>query len=194
MNSPVFPTRPALASRFLMFRFRRSFLGKEDRELDGRLRSELPGILLWAMEGRRRLLDRGKFLQPGSGEADLEQIRDFNSPVGAWVRERAAVGDGLRVDCDTAFTDWKQWCELNNVERAGNKQTFSRNLRAVFPSWKPSQYRIGKDDGERICEGVHRDRAEGKLLNVRRPDLRVPRPSLLFLGFSKLRAKIESHA
>ncbi len=137
----------ALASRFLMFRFRRSFLGKEDRKLDVRLRSELPGILLWAMEGRRRLLDRGKFLQPGSGEADFEQIRDFNSPVGAWVRERAAVGDGLRVKCDDAFTDWKQWRELNNVERPGNSATFSRNLRAVVPELDTSQYRIGKDDG-----------------------------------------------
>jgi len=65
-------------------------------ELDHRLRLELPGILLWAMEGRRRLLKRGKFLQPASGEADLEQIRDFNSPVGSWLRERANADDWSR--------------------------------------------------------------------------------------------------
>ncbi len=137
----------ALASRFLMFRFRKSFLGKEDRELDGRVRLELPGILLWAMEGRRRLLQRGKFLQPAAGQSDLQQIKDFNSPVGSWLRERANIGDGLKVNCDVAFTDWKQWCELNNVERPGNKATFSRNLRAVVPELDTSQYRIGKDDG-----------------------------------------------
>ena len=67
--------------------------------------------------------------------------------MGAWVRERAIVGDGLRVKCDDAFTDWKQWCELNNVERPGNSATFSRNLRAVVPELDTSQYRIGKDDG-----------------------------------------------
>jgi len=145
----------ALASRFLMFRFRKSFLGKEDRELDARLRSELPGILLWAMEGRRRLLERGMFLQPGSGEADLEQIRDFNSPVGSWLRERANAGEGLRLRCELAFADWMAWCQLNNVVRPGNEATFGRNLRAVLPELDRARYRIGKDDGGGLgCEYI----------------------------------------
>ena len=37
----------ALASRMLILKLTRSFLGKEDRGLTGRLLAELPSILLW---------------------------------------------------------------------------------------------------------------------------------------------------
>jgi len=137
----------ALASRYLMFRFKKSFLGSEDRELDGRLRSELPGILLWAIEGHRRLRDRGKFLQPKPGESDLQQIRDFNSPVGAWVRERTILGEDRRVRCDMAFEDWKAWCVPKNA-KPGDSRIFGRNLRAVVPGLDTTEpYRIPKDEG-----------------------------------------------
>jgi putative DNA primase/helicase len=140
----------ALASRLLMFRFQKSFLGSEDRELDGRLRSELPGIVLWAIEGRRRLRERGKFLQPKPGESDLQQIKDFNSPVGAWVRERCKVGEKFKVPCDDAFSDWLEWCKVNNVARPGDKQTFGRNLRSVVPGLETNQYRLDdKDEKDR---------------------------------------------
>src|SRR5690606_6286310 len=58
----------ALANRFLILPLRNSFLGREDTGLTSRLLEELPGILLWAIEGLRRLYERGHFLQPASGE------------------------------------------------------------------------------------------------------------------------------
>jgi putative DNA primase/helicase len=82
----------ALASQFLVWKFTTSFLGKEDLDLDARLAAELPGILLWAIEGWKRLRARGHFLQPVSGTTLIDQIRDISSPVGAFVRERLGRG------------------------------------------------------------------------------------------------------
>src|SRR5208283_2099412 len=54
----------ALASRLVILRFTRSFYGREDTGLSDRLQSELPGILLWALQGWQRLRQRGRFEQP----------------------------------------------------------------------------------------------------------------------------------
>src|SRR5262249_53944197 len=45
----------ALAGRFVTLQLSRSWAGKEDTGLKSRLLKELPGILLWAVEGLRRL-------------------------------------------------------------------------------------------------------------------------------------------
>ena len=51
----------AIASRYVILRFTHSWLGHEGTTLEQRLCSELPGILLWAIEGWRRLNERGTF-------------------------------------------------------------------------------------------------------------------------------------
>ncbi len=53
----------ALASRFMILRLTQSFFGNEDHGLTDRLISELPGILNWAIEGWRRLRERGRFFR-----------------------------------------------------------------------------------------------------------------------------------
>src|SRR5262249_3372811 len=82
----------ALASRFIMLRLKRSWYGKEDHTLSGRLLTELPGILLWAVEGWRRLRERGRFVQPESAAQAIQDLEDLSSPVTAFVRERCRVG------------------------------------------------------------------------------------------------------
>ena len=58
----------AIANRLLILQMTESFLGREDRTLDDRLRAELPGILAWALEGLDRLLRNGRFTVPRSSE------------------------------------------------------------------------------------------------------------------------------
>ena len=55
----------AIANRLLILQMTESFLGREDRTLDERLRGELPGILAWALEGLDRLVRNGRFTVPG---------------------------------------------------------------------------------------------------------------------------------
>ena len=50
-----------IATRFIILQTHRSFLGQEDTHLEHKLRSELSGILNWAMVGLQGLMARGKF-------------------------------------------------------------------------------------------------------------------------------------
>jgi putative DNA primase/helicase len=143
----------ALAARFLLFRFTESFLGREDRQLDGKLRAELPGILLWAIKGWKQLRDRGHFVQPCKGQELVDQMRDLASPVGAFVRERCETGAGFRVARKELFDAWKDWCIQHN-RKQDSEESFGKNLRAVLPYLGMTQPRDSQGKQYRAYEGI----------------------------------------
>jgi len=147
-------TSGALPGRMILLRLTRSWFGKEDTELTERLLAELPGILLWSIEGWRRLRDRGHFLQPDTGKELVGELADLASPVGAFVRERCQVGPGCQIERSALFDAWKQWCEMQGREHPGDAATFGRNLRAVFPSLGDAQPRTDAGDRIRVYEGI----------------------------------------
>ncbi len=151
---PKFPDQSgAIATRPLVFKFTESFLGREDKTLDAKLEAELPSILLWAIEGWKRLRERGGFLQPSAGKDLIDQMRDLASPVGAFVRERCEVKAGNRIARKELFQAWKNWCADRNRE-AGNDATFGRNLRAVCPYLGETQPRDEYGVQYRAYEGI----------------------------------------
>src|SRR4051812_14472128 len=93
----------ALAGRMIMFRLTRSFYGREDTSLFRDLVPELPGILLWAIQGWKRLNERGHFIQPESGQALVEEMEELSSPVGRFVKECCHVGPGYQVATTNLF-------------------------------------------------------------------------------------------
>jgi putative DNA primase/helicase len=123
----------ALAGRFLVLRMANSFYGREDTGLTDRLMAELPGVLLWAVEGLRRLRARGRFAQPAASADALRDMEDLASPVAAFVRERCAVGPGRRAWVDELYAGWRRWCEEDGRHGASTKQTFGRDLVAAVP-------------------------------------------------------------
>ncbi len=147
----------ALAGRFLIFPFTKSFYGQEDRGLTELLMGELPGILLWAIEGWRRLRERGHFVQPDSGKALIERLEELASPIGAFLRDECEIGPGLDVECKALFEQWVDWCKQQNRDHPGTVQTFGRDLQAAVPQLRVArpregEIRVRKYEGIRIKE------------------------------------------
>jgi putative DNA primase/helicase len=138
----------AIANRLLILQMTNSFLGREDRTLDDRLRAELPGILVWALAGLDRLIETGKFTVPGSSRDAANLMMDLASPVSAFVRERCVRGVDESVSADDLYAAWKLWAE-DNGHHAGAKSTFGRDLRAVVPELKLTQPRAADGSRER---------------------------------------------
>jgi putative DNA primase/helicase len=128
----------ALAGRMILLSLAESWYGREDIKLTDRLLGERSGILLWAIEGWRRLQDRGHFIQPESGNELVEELANLSSPVGAFVKTRCRVAPECRIEKLTLFNNWKQWCDEQGREHAGDSATFGRNLRAVIPHLRES--------------------------------------------------------
>ena len=154
----------AIANRFVVLALTKSWLGREDRELEAALAAELPGILNWALDGLDRLAERDRFTEPVSSVDAITALADLVSPVAAFVRDRCVRGAHLNVGCEELYADWKRWAD-DNGHRAGSTQTFGRDLRAVIPGLRVTRPR--EDENE------HRQRRYGGI--GRRVDPQSPR-------------------
>jgi putative DNA primase/helicase len=144
----------ALVGRLVLLRQTQSWYGKEDTHLTPRLLAELPGILHWALEGWRRLNERGKFEQPESGLRLVRQMEDLSSPIGAFLRENCVIAPGLEVPVRGLFNRWQKWCERVGKKDAGNEQTFGRDLRAAVPGIDDRQPRGADGSRHRWYVGI----------------------------------------
>jgi putative DNA primase/helicase len=143
-----------IATRFLILQTLVSFLGREDTELEAKLRAELSGILNWAIEGWRRLADRGRFEEPG-GELN-EELRGLVSPVKAFVADRCELGDELSVRCETLHGAYLEWCGRSGVsmaDRLPNNQ-FSAKLRSAFVTVRSNRRRVDNPGRKRWFLGI----------------------------------------
>jgi putative DNA primase/helicase len=129
----------ALANRLIVLEMTESFLGREDPTLKERLLAELPGILLWALAGYRRLLDRGRFEMPDSSARVVQELKDLSSPIAQFVAELCRLGEGMSVRGDDLYDAYCRWSERRNDIRPLNRAHFGRNLHSAFPGVRPSR-------------------------------------------------------
>ncbi|MFO0847300.1 MAG: phage/plasmid primase, P4 family [Gemmataceae bacterium] len=144
-------TSGALAGRMILLRLTRTFFGAEDHNLSDRLLDELPGILLWAIDGWKRLQVRGRFLQPPTGVELLRDLEDLASPVGAFVRDCCVTGPNEKEEVGDLYRAWRGWCDEHGRKEPGTQQSFGRDLRAALPAVTVRRPRAG---GERVREYV----------------------------------------
>ena len=122
----------ALAGRMILLRTTESFYRNEDQGLTARLLKELPGILLWAIDGWKCLNQRGRFVQPVSSAQMMQEMEDIASPIGQFVRERCVVVVDATVPVADLYKSWQSWCSDHGRNWPGAEQSFGRDLRLYF--------------------------------------------------------------
>lgn len=100
----------ALLSRLLIVPFRQTFEGREDRDLEGRLLQELPGIFNWSIAGLRDLRESGRFVVPKASEATREDFGRLSSPVDAFLTDACLEGPQENVTRDELYVAYRLWC------------------------------------------------------------------------------------
>lgn len=123
----------ALAKRYLVLTLKNSWLGKEDISLSTRLQAELPGILLWALQGLTLLQQRGYFVQPASSKQTIEELEAMTSPIKAFIAEMCEIKPHASIAVSDLYNTWRIWCVNTGYPHPGNVQTFGKNIRSAFP-------------------------------------------------------------
>lgn len=123
----------ALSSRFLVVETRASFLGKEDRGLEDRLRRELPGIMRWALIGWRDLEANG-WVRPSRTQEIVDELDRLGSPIKAFIKDRLEVYKGAETTIETLYAQWQHWCQAQGRKEPGTVQSFGRDMRAALPA------------------------------------------------------------
>jgi len=170
----------ALASRFIfMPRLKNSFYGKEDTGLREKLLSELPGIMNLALCHLHKLLERGRFRQPESGENIAAIMGDLSNPINEFVREHTeplmtkkalweryrefCEGGGIRPIAQHRFLnrivsagydcDFDAASILEKIRNVGNEAT-AREIRVITRRFKKNPQELEKKLNKMKADGI----------------------------------------
>lgn len=95
---------------------------------------ELSGVLNWALEGLRRLLQRGRFPPLPTVLIDAQKTgREQSNSVSAWITDSEAftTGDNHLISRKVVYMFYATWCKGNGVKPVSS-QKFWRLVAQVF--------------------------------------------------------------
>jgi putative DNA primase/helicase len=130
--------------------FRKSFKDNPDRTLRPRLKQELPGIAIWAIEGLKRLLANGDFTLPALSKREIEEIKIESSPLRQMLDKYlifTANPDDF-VSRRQLYDLYRAVCAEDHVDHPVSAAYFPRRCREAMPTLEDKQHRLG-NGGER---------------------------------------------
>ena len=86
---------------------------KRDPEIKLLIESEGRGILNWALEGLRRLDNRGHFEIPEGVQDATKQFRENNDVPALFVEDRCIRGTDFEMPAARLYREYRYWCEEN---------------------------------------------------------------------------------
>lgn len=127
----------AIASRYVILKTDVSFLGREDIELEGRLRREFPEILKWSLDGLDDLTKLGRFTETERHRDEMEALYDLVSPIKAFLRRTCNDEDAAASEpFADLYAAYEVWCSGNRRGAALSTARFSEQLKAAVPGLK----------------------------------------------------------
>lgn len=99
---------------------------EQDKDLPGKLRDELPGILAWAVRGCLTWQQIG-LAPPDEVRVATNTYRAEMDTIGDFIAERCTVGDGERVMSKDVYSAYTDWCE-GNGERPLSQRALGMRL------------------------------------------------------------------
>ena len=106
---------------------------------------ELPGMLNWALEGRRKLAASG-FTKAAASAALLAEHRDACNPAAVFLAERYERREGAREPKESVYRRYRNWA-LAREYRPLSEGPFGKEVLRTFPGVTDARPRI---DGRRV--------------------------------------------
>ena len=100
---------------------------ERDRALPEKLKTELPGILRWAVEGCRLWQAEG-LDAPVAVTAATDAYRSEMDIIGEYIRQRCVQNPLGAATVADSYRDYEAWC-AKNAERPFSKRSFTALMR-----------------------------------------------------------------
>lgn len=146
-NEPITfdaPSSYSIVRRILNVPFYRKFEPKDkDLKLRDKIRSEIPQIIMWALDGLIRL-HRNNFVwsQSSASEAVAKENLLENSSAARFMAETCAESDELFVPTAALYSAYKGWCDENGNKKM-NEHRFGREVSGVYGSSSMERFGTG---------------------------------------------------
>lgn len=89
--------------------------------------SELSGILNWALVGRHRLYQQGKFTHSATGKAALEEYKDDTNPARRFFNDEITIEEERWTQTEDIYKAYIKWCKQSNCHPL-NDRGFGKEL------------------------------------------------------------------
>ena len=159
LSANIFPRitdhSSAFYQRLLLIPCDRQFSeAEQDKQLDEKLRKELPGIFNWVVQGMHQLKKRGKFKQYDFMRKAVEELEDENNPAYIFFREHIEtdLSDGVYTEKSDLFSKFINWC-IKNEQKKLTHITFSRCVIKKFIKLVDKDSRL-TGNGARIWRNI----------------------------------------
>ncbi|MBR1604350.1 MAG: toprim domain-containing protein [Synergistaceae bacterium] len=108
---------------------------KADRQLEKKLKTELPGIFNWAYEGYKRLKQQGRFTETPEQVDMLDDFRKSINPLAAFIEEElAGQEDSLtRKQLYNKYVEWAKEAGHEALSRTNFIRKFKMTIKQVMP-------------------------------------------------------------
>ena len=120
--------------RILLVPFSRTISADEQiKDLASQIvKSDVPGIFNWALEGLCSL-NRNGFIVPQANAELMEEYRKDSDPARAFLTDHfTSSPNGQSMPCSKVYQLYRQWCDDNGC-RPMAAQTFGQEIKRVFP-------------------------------------------------------------
>ena len=133
--------------RLIVVLFDRPNFRERDPHLKGRLKTELSGILNWALAGKMDLLLQGAFTVPSNCTADGEAIKRAANPARIFLSDNYGYDFNRPVGTETSmiYSAYRKWCMVNGY-RPLSDGSFGKEVTKEFPKMERKRWCI---DGKR---------------------------------------------
>lgn len=124
--------------RIIIIPFNRTFNGSEvDVDLTEKLLLELDGILIWALDGLKRLLTNNfRFSNCKASNKCLKQYKSEQNPTGLFLEDCLQPNEKSKIKKSLIFNYYENWCSHNGINSVTNKQMFWVMLKATLAEQK----------------------------------------------------------
>jgi len=103
--------------RVRLIPFDQTFKGDtDDKNLENKLRRELPGIMAWMVQGCLTWQREG-LESPAGVTVATEEYRESTNPISEFVDECVVREEGAVVQASAAWNAYKEWCEREQVTK-----------------------------------------------------------------------------
>ena len=106
---------------------------KKDPHLKDKLYKEKDAILLWILDGLRRLIHENNFKFTESRESSelVQKYREENNPVMKFMNEHCEFNPDAETARISLFTAWQNFCEQNG-HIAGSQTKFNKKIESIY--------------------------------------------------------------
>jgi P4 family phage/plasmid primase-like protien len=143
-NRPQFDDRSdGIWRRVILFPFQVTIPeAQQNKRLAEELRSELPGILNFALKGLWRLHLQGRFTEPALCRQIQAQYRLESNPTRVFLNENCVEDPQSSETCESVYKQYVGWAKTHGYRPLDDTQ-FGKELKRVFP-----RVRKGRPSGD----------------------------------------------